>query len=104
MKGQTKRTIIAVAGMDGTITPDQLKKALAALAGETAQHVPAAQAPLDRLLSVAECASVLSVSQKTVLRYCKAGHLRRVIRRGGIRATGIAESSVRAFISGEEAT
>jgi len=93
--------------MDGTITAEQLQSGLKALAGEASgASVPGAvnAKPCDRLLSVRQVAEIMHRSQKTVLRYCAAGHLRRVIRRGGKRATGIAESSVRAFIAGEEAT
>jgi len=107
MKIRTKEMITSLAEMDGTITSEQLLAGLKALAGEmaaTAVFGTVSAKPIDRLLSVCQVAEILNLSTKSVLRYCKDGLLRRVIRRGGIRATGIAESSVRAFISGEEAT
>ena len=105
MKEQTKNMIKSLAEMDGTISPDQLRAGLKALAGE----VPEASAsdiinktPIDRLLSVAQVATLINRSPKSVLRFCRQGLLTRSVRRGGVRATGILESSVRAFIAGKE--
>ena len=105
MKEQTKNMIKSLAEMDGTISPDQLRAGLKALAGETPEPSGSGiinKTPIDRLLSVAEVSEVLGRSPKTVLRYCKAGLLRRCVRRGGVRAAGIVESSVRAFVAGKE--
>ena len=105
MKEQTKNMIKSLAEMDGTISPDQLRAGLKALAGEASEPSGSDiinKTPIDRLLSVSDVAEVLGRSQKTVLRYCKAGLLKRCIRRNGIRATGIVESSVRAFVAGKE--
>lgn len=105
MHARTADMIKSLAEMDGTITSEQLRAGLKALAGETPEPSGSGiinKAPIDRLLSVAEVSEVLGRSSKTVLRYCKAGLLKRCIRRNGIRATGIVESSVRAFVAGKE--
>lgn len=105
MKEQTKNMIKSLAEMDGTITPDQLRAGLKALAGEASEPSGSDiinKTPIDRLLSVSDVAEVLGRSPKTVLRYCQAGLLKRCTRRNGIRATGIVESSVRDFVAGKE--
>ena len=97
--------IVYLAKTDESIKPEELRAGLKALAGETPEPSGSGiinKAPIDRLLSVAEVSEVLGRSSKTVLRYCKAGLLKRCIRRNGIRATGIVESSVRAFVAGKE--
>ena len=106
MLAKTAAMIKGLAEMDGTITPDQLEAGLKALSGETSE--PSGfdivnKTPIDRLLSVGQVAEILNLSTKSVLRYCKNGLLRRIVRRGGKRATGILESSVRAFVAGKEA-
>ena len=105
MHARTADMIKSLAKMDGTIMPEQLRAGLKALAGETSESGGSDiinKTPIDRLLSVAEVSAVIGKSQKTVLRYCQAGLLRRCVRRGGARATGIVESSVRAFVAGKE--
>ena len=105
MHARTADMIKSLAEMDGTITSEQLRAGLKALAGETPEPSGSGiinKTPIDRLLSVAEVSEVLGRSSKTVLRYCQAGLLKRCIRRNGIRATGIVESSVRAFVAGKE--
>ena len=105
MKEITRMAIESLAQTDESIRPEQLRAGLKALAGETPEPSGSGiinKTPIDRLLSVAEVSEVLGRSQKTVLRYCKAGLLRRCVRRGGARATGIVESSVRAFVAGKE--
>ena len=106
MHARTADMIKSLAEMDGTITPDQLRAGLKALAGETPEPSGSGiinnRASLDRLLSVAEVGILINRSPKSVLRFCKQGLLTRSVRRGGVRATGILESSVRAFIAGKE--
>ena len=105
MHARTADMIKSLAEMDGTITPDQLRAGLKALAGETPEPSGSDiinKAPIDRLLSVAEVGVLINRSPKSVLRFCKQGLLTRSVRRGGVRATGILESSVRAFIAGKE--
>ena len=105
MHARTADMIKSLAEMDGTITPDQLRAGLKALAGEASEASGSDiinKTPIDRLLSVSDVAEVLGRSPKTVLRYCQAGLLKRCTRRNGIRATGIVESSVRAFVAGQE--
>ena len=102
----TKQAIVAIAKTDPSISADQMERALAALEGETQERSVLDvinKEPIDRLLSVGQVAEILNLSTKSVLRYCKNGLLRRIVRRGGVRATGILESSVRAFVAGKEA-
>ena len=102
----TKQAIVAIAKTDPSISADQMERALAALEGETQERSVLDvinKEPIDRLLSVGQVAEILNLSTKSVLRYCKNGLLRRIVRRGGKRATGILESSVRAFVAGKEA-
>lgn len=106
MHARTADMIKSLAEMDGTITPDQLRAGLKALAGETPEpsgsDIINNRASLDRLLTVAQVGVLINRSPKSVLRFCKQGLLTRSVRRGGVRATGILESSVRAFIAGKE--
>ena len=102
----TKQAIVAIAKTDPSISADQMERALAALEGETQERSVLDvinKEPIDRLLSVGQVAEIQNLSTKSVLRYCKNGLLRRIVRRGGVRATGILESSVRAFVAGKEA-
>ena len=106
MLAKTAAMIKGLAEMDGTITPEQLQAGLKTLAGETSEPGGSDivnKEPIDRLLSVGQVAEILNLSTKSVLRYCKNGLLRRIVRRGGKRATGILESSVRAFVAEKEA-
>ena len=106
MHARTADMIKSLAEMDGTITPDQLRAGLKALAGEipepSGSDIINNRASLDRLLTVAQVGALINRSPKSVLRFCKQGLLTRSVRRGGVRATGILESSVRAFIAGKE--
>ena len=101
----TKQAIVAIAKTDPSISADQMGRALAALAGEDQERsIPDVvnKEPIDRLLTVAQVGVLINRSTKSVLRFCKQGLLTRSVRRGGVRATGILESSVRAFIAGKE--
>lgn len=105
MKEITRMAIESLAKTDETITPEQVRAGLKALAGEASEPSGSDiinKTPIDRLLSVSDVAEVLGRSPKTVLRYCQAGLLKRCTRRNGIRATGIVESSVRDFVAGKE--
>ena len=105
MKTITRMAIESLAKTDETITPEQMRAGLKALAGEISEPGGSDiinKTPIDRLLSVSEVSKVLGRSPKTVLRYCQAGLLKRCTRRNGIRATGIVKSSVRAFVAGKE--
>ena len=106
MKEITRMAIVSLAKTDETITPEQMRAGLKALAGETPEpsgsDIINNRASLDRLLTVAQVGALINRSPKSVLRFCKQGLLTRSVRRGGVRATGILESSVRAFIAGKE--
>lgn len=93
MLTNTKKAIAAIVATDQTITPNQIKAALAVLDGGTVDTLP--REPLDRLLSRGEVAGLLGMSVKAVDHYCRKGVLTRRRLGDSKRASGILESSVR---------
>lgn len=103
MNQTTKNAIMTLASADPSISREQLQIAMEAFTRKP-QPVPVVTSgALDRLLSNEEVGRILGKSKKTIERYARTGLLRRVIRKGGVRATGIAESSVRDFMAATEA-
>lgn len=104
----TEAIIKAAARADRTITPDQLRAGLDALAGKSVRAFTNAE-PLDRVLSREEVAGLLKKSAKAVDRLCRLGALQRVYPTypdgtKATRATGITEASYRAFVAGAAAS
>lgn len=60
--------------------------------------------PVERLLRRCEVADRLSVSPRTIDRWCKTGNLPRMTLPGHSRASGIPESAVLALIAGNTST
>lgn len=110
----TEAIIKAAARADRTITPDQLRAGLDALAGKSVRAFTNAE-PLGRVLSREEVARMLPPAKtrkggtanpvKRVDRLCRLGVLQRVYPTypdgtKATRATGITEASYRAFVAG----
>lgn len=97
----TENIIRAAVNADSTITPEQLRAALAALAGKNPSP---ATAPLPRILSREEVANLIRKSVKAVDVLCRRGALRRVYANGTDkkRALGISEESYRALTATTE--
>ena len=100
----TEAIIRAAARADRTITPDQLRAGLDALAGKSVRAYMNPD-PLGRVLSREEVAGLLKKSAKAVDRLCRLGVFQRVYATypdgtKATRATGITEASYRAFVAG----
>lgn len=100
-----KSAIATLAGADPSITPQEITAAqiavVDALNGRTISGITNSS-PIDRVLTRKQVSELLGVTSVTVSRYAKLGKIRCVY--GGansMRATGYAESSVRALLAGD---
>lgn len=104
MVKSTETAIRAIARADGTITEQQLRAALDALAGKSGLVAMKNPAPLASVLSREDVAELLHKSVKQIDVLCRRGALTRhyTLFPDGTRAkraTGITETSYRAFVA-----
>ena len=94
----TKAAVAALLDADPSITKEQAKAALDALAGRTASGL-AVDAPTDRALTRRQAAEILGVKPHTVSDYARKG-LIKAFRFGekGLLASGYSAESVRALL------
>ena len=93
MKQATKQMIELSLGQDETIQPEIKAAIIGILEGKT-EVVPAAQAPLDRVLSRLQVAALFGCRPENVDYYGRMGYIRRVSITGK-QAQGYSEQSVR---------
>ena len=93
MKQATKQMIELSLGQDETIQPEIKAVIIGILEGKT-EVVPAAQAPLDRVLSRLRVAALFGCRPENVDYYGRMGYIRRVSITGK-QAQGYSEQSVR---------
>ena len=93
MKPTTKQLIEISLGQDDTIQPEIKAAIIGILEGKT-EVVPAAQAPLDRVLSRLQVAALFGCRPENVDYYGRMGYIRRVSITGK-QAQGYSEQSVR---------
>lgn len=93
MKPTTKQLIEISLGQDDTIQPEIKAAIIGILEGKT-EVVPAAQAPLDRVLSRLQVAALFGCKPENVDYYGRMGYIRRVSITGK-QAQGYSEQSVR---------
>ena len=93
MKQATKQMIELSLGQDETIQPEIKAAIIGILEGKT-EVVPAAQAPLDRVLSRLQVAALFGCRPENVDYYGRMGYIRRVSITGK-QAHGYSEQSVR---------
>ena len=95
----TKDAVRAICATDPSITPVQVKAALAELDGEGSRHLTNSE-PLDRVISRKQAADILGYSKKSVSEKVKAGKIKAIYGgANGNRITGISEQSVRDFMA-----
>lgn len=99
MLKSTKTALVAMMGVDPSISKPQADAALAILSGESAAGLTNPE-PIDRALSREAVAQLLGVSKRTVTQYARCGVIRPLrFGAGGKRAVGYSEMSVRAALA-----
>lgn len=97
MLESTSRAIRAICATDTTIKPDELRRALDALAGRGG--APAAGV-IPRVISRSEAARILGVNARTVDLWARRGCLERVVPPCSTKSVGFTEDSIRALAMG----
>lgn len=94
-----KATMDAAAMIDETLTADKLAAALDALDGKSLAGI-VNSAPMPRILSTAQMAELLKVSERSVRKLAQRGRIRRVYTGEGKnrKAIGYSEESAREFL------